>query len=159
MNYRPISNLPFLGKILEKAVYQQLHVYLSHNNFFDVYQSGFRINHSTKTALLRVVNDLKINSDNHIVTVLVLLHHLTQWIILYSSNVLNTVWDLEALFLTGFPRTLLVDHFLLLLVTVSQTLSVFCMESLNSGPFAVQSIYVSTWVHHQTIQHILSVLC
>ena len=40
---------------------------------FDVYQSGFRVNHSTETALVRVVNDLKISSGNHKVPILVLL--------------------------------------------------------------------------------------
>ena len=72
-NYRPISNLSFLGKLLEKVVYLQLHSYLTANNLFDVYQSGFRANHSTESALLRVVNDLKINSDSSKVSILLLL--------------------------------------------------------------------------------------
>ena len=71
-NYRP-SNLPFLVKILEKVVHQQLYRYLSNHNLFDVYQSGFRVNHSTETALIRVVNDLKFSTDNHEVSILVLL--------------------------------------------------------------------------------------
>ena len=72
-NYRPISVLPFLGKILEKIVHQQLYRYLSNHNLFDVYQSGFRVNHSTETALIRVVSDLKISTDNYEVSILVLL--------------------------------------------------------------------------------------
>lgn len=38
-NYRPISNLPFIGKIIEKIVFQQLTAFLTTNSCFDDYQS------------------------------------------------------------------------------------------------------------------------
>uniref|UniRef100_A0AAR2LBI4 Endonuclease/exonuclease/phosphatase domain-containing protein n=1 Tax=Pygocentrus nattereri TaxID=42514 RepID=A0AAR2LBI4_PYGNA len=41
-NLRPISNLPFLAKILEKVVASQLHSYLSTHNLYEQFQSGFR---------------------------------------------------------------------------------------------------------------------
>ena len=41
-NYRPISNLPFIGKIIEKVVYQQLNKFLTSNDLLDKLQSGFR---------------------------------------------------------------------------------------------------------------------
>lgn len=41
-NYRPISKLPFLAKILEKVVAEQLNAFVDENSFFDTFQSGFR---------------------------------------------------------------------------------------------------------------------
>lgn len=59
-NYRPVSLLPFLSKILERTVFKQLSEYLQNNDLLDQYQSGFRRGHSTETALLSVTESLRL---------------------------------------------------------------------------------------------------
>uniref|UniRef100_A0A3P8P5K8 Reverse transcriptase domain-containing protein n=1 Tax=Astatotilapia calliptera TaxID=8154 RepID=A0A3P8P5K8_ASTCA len=72
-NYRPVSNLPFLSKVLEKLVFTQITDFLNDRQILEIFQSGFRVNHSTETALLKVLNDLRCNWDSQKLSVLVLL--------------------------------------------------------------------------------------
>ena len=65
-NFRPISNLTFLSKVIEKVVALQLVDYIDNNGLCEVFrfQSAYRAHHSTETALLRVYNDIAMSIDN-----------------------------------------------------------------------------------------------
>ena len=65
-NYRPVSNLSFLSKVLERIVLSQLNEHLNHNNLLSPLQSASRPNHSNETILLRIVSDLLTAMDNKI---------------------------------------------------------------------------------------------
>ena len=53
-NYRPVSILSPLSKILEKLVYEQLYDYLTRNYIFHPDLHGYRQSRSTQTALLTI---------------------------------------------------------------------------------------------------------
>ena len=62
-NYRPISILPTLGKILEKAVHTQLYHFLVINKLLSRKQFGFRKRLSTLSALTSFANEVLLNME------------------------------------------------------------------------------------------------
>ena len=69
-NYRPVSNLCFIAKILEKLVLSQVSSYLKSHNLCNTCQSAYYPGHSTETAHLKVVYDLFLSLIKGIITVL-----------------------------------------------------------------------------------------
>ena len=57
-NYRSVSNLSFSSRIIKKVISTQLVTYIVDNDLTDDFQSAYKCDHSTKTALLRVYNDI-----------------------------------------------------------------------------------------------------
>ena len=86
-SYRPISNLSFLSKFVERIVASRFVNHAESNALFPVKQSAYRQGHSTETAVIRVLNDVIRAADEGKVTALVLLdlsvrysrpHHATE---------------------------------------------------------------------------------
>ena len=72
-SYRPISNLSFISKILERIILSRINSHLSTFSSLSSFQSAYRKFHSVETALLRISNDILLAIDNQQVTALVLL--------------------------------------------------------------------------------------
>ena len=73
INLRPVSNLQFVSKLTERAVFNQTHVYLTSHGLYPPFQSAYRKCHSTETAFLKVQNDILMDLDSQRVTLLMLL--------------------------------------------------------------------------------------
>ena len=62
-NYRPISVINVISKVVEKIAFNQLSVYFESNNLFSSYQYGFRKKRSTQHAVTNLVNHVCSNMD------------------------------------------------------------------------------------------------
>ena len=72
-NYRPVTNLSFLSKLVERVVLTRLNAHLEANNLNIPNQSGYKKGHSCETLLLRITNDILIGIDKKNATVVLLL--------------------------------------------------------------------------------------
>ena len=63
-NYRPINNLSFMSKVVERSLLKQLNNYLNTNTMVPTYISGYRQDYCMETALLKLCSDI-LNGMEH----------------------------------------------------------------------------------------------
>lgn len=92
-NLRPISLLSALSKAFEKLMKSQISNYLDDLKLLSEYQSGFRAKRSTKTALLKVCDDIMCGIDRKGVAVLLLLDFTKAFDSISHSRLLKKLRD------------------------------------------------------------------
>ena len=107
-NYRPVSNLPFLGKLIERAVSSQVATYVGSNSLGEPLQSAYRCVHSTETALLAVQDSFLRAIDDRKAVFLVMIDiplRLTPWITVYFCSACPMTLAFVVLFIVGSSHT------------------------------------------------------
>ena len=72
-NYRPVLNIPFISKLIEKVVVRRLTSHLNSNGLEDQLQSAYKAGYSTETTLLKVQHDIASALHVNCVAMLVML--------------------------------------------------------------------------------------
>ncbi len=72
-NYRPVSNLTYVSKLIERVIVKQLVDHLESNGLVETFQSAYKQYHSTETALTCVTNNILTALDRKQAVLLVLL--------------------------------------------------------------------------------------
>lgn len=121
-DFRPISLLSSLSKALESILSKQITNYLNANNFLVDYQSGFRKNHSTESALLHVSDSIRVSTDKKLMTALLLLdfskafdtinHNLLLYKLAHNFNFSNSSISLIKSYLSNRQQSVFADNVL-----------------------------------------------
>jgi len=131
-NFRTVSNLSFVSKVVEQAIVSQLNKYLADNDLLQHCQSAYRIGHSTETALLHVWSDMLMAANECRLTLLCMLnmsaafdcvdHSILLRRLQVGAGITGVVLDWITSFLTGRTQQ----------VTYNSQLSV--MQTVMIGP-------------------------
>ena len=96
-SFRPVSNLKFLSKLIEKSACLQLNKYLVNNNLHEPLQSAYKVGHSsrdgTETALLAITDDILLSLDRGENVFLVLLDLSAAFDTVNHSRLLSRLQD------------------------------------------------------------------
>lgn len=99
-NYRPVF---IVSKVFEKAANMLLIDHLINHQFLDKFQSAYRCRHSTETALLMVLNDLRNAADSGNISSLILLDFMAAIDVIDHDKHLQTLKKYTAAELSGNP--------------------------------------------------------
>ena len=120
-NFRPVSNLSFISKLIERAVCDQLLEYTATTGKLEGMQSAYCTDHSTETALLKVKTDILNEMDNKKVSFLILLDlsaafdtvsfHLLMNRLLNRFGITGTVLQWIDSYLTDQTQKVMIDEF------------------------------------------------
>ena len=118
-NFRPISNLKFLSKVMEKVAAARLWDYLCENDLNEIFQSAYKKHHSCETALTRVQNDILTAIDNKQCVALVLLdlsaafdtvdHEILLHRLQYKFGIKGKAYEWFRSYLTGRTQSVRID--------------------------------------------------
>ena len=125
-NYRPVSNIEFIGKSIERAATVQLTRHITNNNHIEPHQSVYQPSHSTETALPKVKTDLITAIENQEIACLVLLDLSTAFNTINNGILLQRLTNLFGII--GTAKTWIASY----LTDQTQKVKVGSSESLTS---------------------------
>ena len=118
-NFRPVSILKFLSKVMEKVAAARLWDYLCENDLNEIFQSAYKKHHSCETALTRVQNDILTAIDNKQCVALVLLdlsaafdtvdHKILLHRLQYKFGIKGKAYEWFRSYLTGRTQSVRID--------------------------------------------------
>ena len=118
-NYRPVSNILYLSKLIERGVLEQFNDHMTLINGHTTNQSGYKPKHSCETLLIRVTNDIFISLDLSKCTIKILLdlsaafdtvdHPVLLETLWYELGIRGKVYEWFASFLSNRKQAVVID--------------------------------------------------
>ena len=148
-SYRPVGNLLYLSKVVEKVILQQFMEHYGLHDLMPSYQSAYHKFHSCETSLLNLVNTALWNMESQCVTSVLVMDlsatfDLVEWIQLL--NVLQNEFGVTGTALKWYENYLMPRDFIVKVndsYSTKKSLSCGVVQGSVSGPVAY-SAYAST---------------
>ena len=149
-NYRPISILSIVYKILERRVYKQLVEILQENKMLYHLQSGFRQNYSTDTYLIYLLDYLRTNNAKGLYTGMIMLD-LQKAFDTVDHNILCSKLKVMGVQSVDWFESYLTDRvqFVSVNSTISEPMNVSC--GVPQGSILGTLLFFSTYVNAMSI--------